>query len=130
MRTDDDGAVLERAAARARGRPEYLGRAFAVYQETERMTETTLREYLGVALADWPRLALCLRPRAEGFVKDVTEIADEFRIDRGVLAAVIRRVDAVEAVRRREQPGQAGTLLAARTRKQKRRPRRSEGGRP
>ena len=33
------------------------------------------------------------------------------------IAALVRRVDAVEVVRRREEPGGAGSLLAARTRK-------------
>jgi hypothetical protein len=98
----------------------------AVYQDLEGMTQTRLREHLGVAEDDWPRLELCLRPRPEAFLKDVTQIANGFGIDRGVLAAVIRRVDAVEVIHRREQPGQAGTLLAARTRKRKRRPGRSE----
>ncbi len=126
MKPDNEAAILRQAAARARARPEFLGRVLAVYQDIERMTETRLREHLGVTVANWPRLGLCLRPRAEAFLKDVTQIAEEFGIDRGVLAAVIRRVDAVEIIQRREQPGRAGTLLAARTRKRKRRPGRSE----
>lgn len=126
MKTDDEAAILRRAAARARARPEFLARVLAVYQDIEGMTEAQLREHLGVTEANWPRLELCLRPRAEVFLKDVTQIAQGFEIDRGVLAAVIRRVDAVEIVQRRDQPGRAGTLLAARTRKRKRRSGRSE----
>lgn len=126
MKSDDEAAVLRRAAARARTRPEFMARVLAAYQDIEGMTETRLREYLDVAEANWPRLELCLRPRAEAFLKDVTQIAQGFGIDRGKLAAVIRRVDAVETVQRREQPGRAGTLLAARTRKRKRRPGKSE----
>jgi hypothetical protein len=99
----------------------------AVYQDIERMSETRLREHLGVTVANWPRLELCLRPRAEAFLKDATQIAEEFGIDRGVLSAIIRRVDAVETIQRRAQPGRAGTLLAARTRKRKHRPGRPEG---
>ena len=126
MKSDQEAAVLRRAAARARARPEFLARVLAVYLDIEDMTDTRLREHLGITEANWPRLELCLRPRAEAFLKDVTQIAQGFGIDRGVLAAVIRRVDAVEIVQRREQPGRAGTLLAARTRKRKRRRGRSE----
>lgn len=125
MKPDHETAILRRAAARARTRPEFMARVLAVYQDIESMTEAHLREHLGVTEANWPRLELCLRPRAEAFLKDVTQIAQGFGIDRGELAAVIRRVDAVETVQLRDQPGQAGTLLAARTRKRK--PRR---GRP
>jgi hypothetical protein len=98
-----------------------MARVLAVYQDIEGMTETRLREHLGLTDLNWPRLELCLRPRAEAFLKDVTQIAQGFGIDRGVLAAVIRRVDAVDTIQRRQQPGRAGTLLAARTRKGKRR---------
>jgi hypothetical protein len=126
VKPDHEAAILRRAAARARARPEYMARVLAAYQDTEGMTEARLREYLGMTEANWPRLELCLRPRAEAFLKDVTQIAQGFGIDRGVLAAVIRRVDAVETVQLRDQPGRAGTLLAARTRKRKRRRGRSE----
>jgi hypothetical protein len=125
MKPDHETAILRRAAGRARTRPEFMARVLAVYLDIESMTEARLREHLGITEANWPRLELCLRPRAEAFLKDVTQIAQGFGIDRGVLAAVIRRVDAVETVQLRDQPGQAGTLLAARTRKPK--PRR---GRP
>lgn len=127
MKSDNNDALLQRVAARARTRPEFMARVLAVYLDMEGMTQTRLREHLGMSENDWPRFELCLRPRMEAFLKDVTQIADEFGIDRGVLAAVIRRVDAVEVIHRREKPGQAGTLLAARTRKRKRRPGRSEG---
>jgi len=122
VKPDNEAAVLRRAAARARTRPEFLGRVLATYQHIEGITETRLRKHLVVSVANWPRLELCLRPRPEAFLKDVTQIAQGFGIDRAMLAAVIRRVDAVEIIQRREQPGQAGTLLAARARKQKRRP--------
>ena len=125
MKPDNEAAILQRAAIRARTRQEFMARVLAVYQDIEGMTEARLREHLGVSEANWSRLELCLQPRAEAFLKDVTQIAQGFGIDRGVLAAIIRRVDAVEIVQLREQPGRAGTLLAARTRKRK--PRR---GRP
>lgn len=121
MKPDHETAILLRAAARALTRPEFMARVLAAYQDIEDMTEARLREHLGVTEANWPRLELCLRPRAESFLKDVTQIAQGFGIDCGVLAAVIRHVDAVETVQLRDQPGRVGTLLAARTRKGKRR---------
>src|SRR5947209_2229398 len=85
----------------------------------ESVSEDGLREQLRVAADDWPRLQLCLRPRPDEFLPDVTQIAREFGIDRAALAAVVRRVEAVEVVREQPQPGEAGSLLAARTRKRK-----------
>jgi hypothetical protein len=126
VKPDHETAILRRAAARARTRPEFMARVLAVYQDIEGMTESRLRQHLGVTDANWPRLELCLRPRAEAFLKDVTQIAQGFGIDRGVLAAVIRRADAVETVQLRDRPGRAGTLLAARTRKRKSRRGRTE----
>jgi hypothetical protein len=92
----------------------------ARYEKLEAIREESLREKLRVAAEDWPRLQLCLRPRFDMFLPDVTQIAQAFGIDRAALAAIIRLVDAVEVVQKREQPGDPGTLLAARTRKSKR----------
>jgi hypothetical protein len=89
----------------------------ARYEDLESLTEERMREQLGVSADDWPRLQLCLRPRADTFLLEVTQIAQAFGLDRGTLAAILRRVDAVEVVRTREEPGQLGSLLAARTRK-------------
>jgi hypothetical protein len=117
VKPDDAARLLDRAAARARTRPAFLGWVLARYEDLESMQGGRLRELLGVPAGEWPRLQVCLRPRGDAFLQDVTQIASAFRIDRGMLAAVIRRVDAVEAVRAQEQPGRAGSLLAARTRK-------------
>ena len=117
MKPDDAALLLHRAAGRARTRTAFLGWVLARYGDLESLEEDRLREQLGVSAEDWPRLQLCLRPRAEAFLQDVTQIASAFDIDRGTLAALIRRVDAVEAVQTQEQPGRPGSLLAARTRK-------------
>jgi hypothetical protein len=119
-------ALLRQAAERASSRPEFLAQVLALYQEIEGMTESHLREQLGITEANWPRLQLCLRPRTDSFLKDVTQIAKAFGIDRATLASIIRRVDAVGSYQKREQPGHSGTLLAARTRKRKQRPGNSE----
>lgn len=125
MRTDDE--LLRHAADRALKREEYLGWVLTAYQKAEDWSEAKVRKYLGVTEANWSRLALCLRPRPETFLKDVTQIAETFGIDRGVLAALIRRVDAVEVIQKRSELGRAGTMLAARTRKEKNRSDKPEG---
>ncbi len=117
MKPDDAARVLDRAAERARTRPAFLGWVLARYEDLESLPGDRLREQLGVSAADWPRLQLCLRPRGDVFLQDVTQIASAFGINRGTLAALVRRVDAVEAVQAQEQPGRTGSLLAARSRK-------------
>lgn len=114
--------LLRHAADRARMRPAFLGWVLAQYGRLESLSEADLRERLRIGAEDWPRFQLCLRPRAEEFLPDVTQIAKEFGIDRAALAAVVRQVEAVEVIREQEQPGEAGSLLAARTRKRKRPP--------
>jgi hypothetical protein len=116
---EDNASLLRRAADRARARQEFLGWVLARCEGIEGMAEESVRTQLGVSLPDWLRLQVCLRPRPEAFLQDVTQIAGAFNLDRAALAAVIRRVEAVESVRSRAQPGGAGSLLAARTRKQK-----------
>lgn len=127
MKPDDASTLLRRAARRARARPEFLGWVLARYEDLEEIGGASLRERLRVPAEDWPRLQLCLRPRADAFLPDLTQIARAFGIDTSALAAVIRRVDAVEAVRTRAQPGRPGSLLAARTRKRKRPPPKPDG---
>lgn len=117
MTPDDSERLFRLAGDRAATRLRFLSWVLARYEEIESLGPGGLRERLGASEEAWTRLRLCLRPRPEAFLADVTRIASAFGIDRAALAAVVRRVDAVEAVRAREQPGQAGSLLAARTRK-------------
>ncbi|MCS6897941.1 MAG: hypothetical protein NZM29_08215 [Nitrospira sp.] len=121
MNPAQDADLLARAVIRARQRPEFMAQVLAIYQDMKAMTETQLRCYLGVKENDWPRLQLCLRPRADVFLKDVTQIAHHFGIDRSALAAILRHVDAVSVLQERNRAGSTGTLLAARTRKSRRR---------
>ncbi len=119
MNADDEGVLLRRAAERASSRPEFLAWTFARYEDLEAVRDDRLQAQLGVAADHWPRLKLCLRPRADTFLHDLTQIAAAFGIDRADLAAVIRRIDAVEVLRASERPGAAGNLLAARSRRKK-----------
>jgi hypothetical protein len=113
---DGSDPLLRTAVERARIRPTFLGWVLAEYERLEGISEEQFRERLCVAAGDWLRLQLCLRPRAEEFLPDVTQIATEFGLDRAALAMIVRRVDAVEVVRTQEQPNEAGSMLAARTR--------------
>jgi hypothetical protein len=129
VKPEEQASLLQSAAARAVMRPEFLGWVFARYAELEKQDDDVLRREWRVSTNDWSRLQLCLRPRAEAFLQDVTQIAAAFDLDRGALAAIVRRVDAVEVLRMNEQPGAAGSLLAARTRtKKKRGPSKRKGG--
>ncbi len=121
MTPEEQARLLQHAAARATTRPEFLGWVLARYAELEKMGDDVLRQQWLVSTSDWPRVQLCLRPRAEAFLQDVTQIANEFHLDRGALAAIVRRVDAVAVLQANEQPGAAGSLLAARTRKKRKR---------
>lgn len=121
MKPGEQARLLQSASARAITRPEFLGWIFARYAELEKLDGDLLRREWRVSTNDWCRLQLCLRPRPEAFLQDVTQIATAFDLDRGVLAAILRRVDAVEVLRTNKQPGAPGSLLAARTRKKKKR---------
>lgn len=117
MNPDRSDILLRTAVERARARPAFLGWVLAEYGRLDGLSEAQLRDRLGVTMEHWPRLQLCLRPRPEEFLTDVTQVATEFGLDRSALAAVVRRVDAVEVIRTQEQPSEAGSMLAARTRK-------------
>ena len=117
MNPDRANSLLGMAAERARGRPAFLGSVLADYERLEGLSGEQLRDRLGVGAEHWPQLQLCLRPRAEEFLPDVTQIATEFGLDRAALATIVRRVEAVEVIRTQEEPSEAGNMLAARTRK-------------
>jgi hypothetical protein len=116
-----DERLLDYAAQRAKARPDYLGWVLARYIERERISEAELATRLGSAPDDLPRLALCLRPRAEHFADDVRQISTKLRIDTTALAGIVRLVESLEtlAVTNPATPAaEAGLLMAARARKQ------------
>ena len=111
-------ATLVRAAQRASARTEYLGWILARYQQIEKCSEPELAKKLGGSAADFPRIALCLRPRSKHFAIDVSEISRKFGLDSLELAAVVRLVEAVEALQVVPPlAGDVGILMAARARK-------------
>jgi hypothetical protein len=90
---------------------------FARYEDLQRYDSSHLRKTLGVSAADWPRLALCLRPREDNFAADIRAIASRFRCDASVLANIVRLSEAGDVMRRGEtQAEHPGLLIAARKR--------------
>jgi hypothetical protein len=90
---------------------------FARYEELEDYDAPYLRQTLRVSAADWPKLALCLRPREDNFAGDIRAIASRFRCDASVLANVVRLSEAGDVMRRGEtEANHPGLLIAARKR--------------
>jgi hypothetical protein len=115
--------LLDYAAQRAKARPDYLGWVLARHIERERISEGDLATRLGCAPNDLPRLALCLRPRAEHFADDIRQISTKFHIDATALAAIVRLVESLETLAATNSTvlsAEAGLLMAARTRRQPR----------
>jgi hypothetical protein len=115
--------LLEYAAHRAKSRPEYLGWILTRYIEQEHISEAELATRLGIISQDFLRLALCLRPRAEHFADDIRQISTKFHIDATALAGIVRLVESLEtlaATNPARLSAEAGLLMAARARKQRR----------
>jgi hypothetical protein len=113
--------LLAYAAHRAKANPDYLGWVLARYVEQEHITEGDLAQHLGIASHDLPRLALCLRPRADHFAADVRQISAKFNIAPATLATVVGLVESVVALAAKdagEGSADSGLLMAARPRKQ------------
>ena len=118
-----DDRVLAHAAGRAKAHPHYLGWVLARYRELEKLSERELVEALGATSPDVPRLSLCLRPRTDHFAADIEQISIKFNLDAVALAKIVRFVESIEAMTPPETgtvSGEAGLLMAARTRKKPR----------
>lgn len=117
-RGSDD--LVRRAAARAAEREGFVAAALAVYQELYGMDEEKLAAFLGGAPDDLPRLALCRRPAPDAapavFRAGVERIAAYAGVRAPALAALLREVDAVGALRGAGGDAAPGTLMAARDR--------------
>lgn len=117
--------ILAHAAKRAKSHPRYLGSILAAYMAIEKTSERNLARLLGISAFDLSRLGLCLRPRPDRFAGDIEEIAAKFSLESTVLAKVVRLVESVHALAlstSRVASANAGVLLAARSRKKKRKP--------
>ena len=112
---------LKRAAHRSSEHSWTLGAALDEYCRTEGLTREQLSLLLGcnTELLAW--LSLCRKPRFDHFADDIARIAERFQIDATKLAQMMRRVDAISALRRTIDTDEAGPLLlAARDRDKKR----------
>ena len=92
-----DGDLLAWAAARAGEWPHLFASIISQYLEIEGIGEEDLCYRLGCDLDTLNRLRLCGRPDHDpsAFTLDVQRVADKFHIDAGVLAAIVREVDAI-----------------------------------
>lgn len=93
----------------------FLASALEDYVCSEQVDDTSLAMSLGCSLEALDSLRLCRRPRPEPtlFRRDTDRIASRFAVNAEVLAQIVRRSNAVRAMRRgnSEQPG---LLMAAR----------------
>jgi hypothetical protein len=111
-------SALPALAHRVRQDPFFLASALAIYAESEAMDDQQLAKQLGCTVDTLAPVRLCRRPRAEPplFRQDVEMIAARFGLHADVLAAAVRRADAITALRREAEGGQ-GALIAARDRR-------------
>lgn len=124
-----DAKILAHAVERAKNHPGYLGWIFARYMAIEKISEHGLLRLLGSSVLDLSRLGLCLRPRQDHFANDIEQIAAKFNLESAALANVVRLVESVHAMETltsQTVSADSGVLMAARARKQKRRPKNKE----
>lgn len=95
------GKRLSAFALRVGADAYFLAEAFEVYADSEQLDDRGLATMLGCEVADLEALRLCRRPRVESdsFRRDVKSISERFDLDPAVLAQVLRRADAVAALR-------------------------------
>jgi hypothetical protein len=91
-----EGTLLARAADYAASRPHLLSWVLARYGEINGLSEEEVREMLGCDRDTYNHLRLCGRPDPDpaGFVIDVQRVAEKLGVDAGLLAAIVRDVDA------------------------------------
>lgn len=114
--------MSERIAALARRverDPFFLAAALRDYARSEGLDEPALAVLLACPVGTLAPLGLCRRPRPDPplFRQDVDRIAACFAVRADRLAEVVRRADALAALRR-EATSEQGTLMAARDREE------------
>jgi hypothetical protein len=110
--------LLEQLARRCEAHEWTLGAVFGRYCNVEHQTPESLASHFGCSLETLRWIAVCRRPRGDQFADDVRAVAERFNVSATKLAAIVRRVEAVDALRR---PGAGDRddeqmLLAARDR--------------
>lgn len=108
---------IDALARRVQKDPFFLASALADYAESEGLNAQGLASRLGCSPEFLSPLGLCCRPRREPafFRQDVEQITSRFGLKSTVLAEVVRRSDALSALRR-GKTSETGLLMAARDR--------------
>jgi len=106
-------------ARRAQADPFFLAWALKEYASDEGLDEPGLATLLGCPVETLGPLGLCRRPRPapSRFHQDVDQIAARFGVKAAVLAEIVRRADALAAMRRHIE-SERGLLMAARDREE------------
>ena len=110
----DSRDLLAQAAERASSDPFFLGYALRAYRQAQEMDVEELSGWLGCPPGDLPRLALCRCPAPDRFQDDLQRLSHRFGLRTDRLAALLRQVEFLEALRLQPQPTSTGLLLAAR----------------
>jgi hypothetical protein len=90
---------IDALARRLREDPFFLAAPLDEYARGEQLDRIELAGVLACAPETLGPLGLCRRPRPESFWSDIERIAERFGIVPETLAAVIRRADALVALR-------------------------------
>lgn len=110
---------IPRAAALSASHSWSLGAVFAEYSRLEGRTLDEVAATLGCNMDTLGWLSLCRRPSSERFSEDLQVIVKRFPVDTIRLSEIIRRVAAIEALRKGKTSADDTTeslLLAARDR--------------
>ena len=113
---------LDELARRMHADPFFLASALTAYARSEGLDEAALAARLGCPAGTLTMLRLCRRPQAGArFGREIATIAGRFSVSAELLASIVRRADALEAMRDVDATGipgagDRGTLIAARDR--------------
>lgn len=109
--------LLERAAERARERPDFLASDLEAYRAARDLSRDRLAHELGIGRDVLPSLELCSTPRRDrSFAKDIAALAGHVKARPAALASIVRFADGLHWIRRAPALRQAGLLAAARDR--------------
>lgn len=109
--------LLALAAERAADRPRYFAWVLRRYADAESLSPEALADRLNMTPDGLVGLSLCFRPRAETFAADLKAVAIRYGADLGILAGLVRQVEALDALAEgRPASAERGWLLAARQR--------------
>lgn len=91
---------IDGLACRVRHDSLFLASALWDYARSEVLDQQRLAARLDCTPETLGRLALCRRPRGDSLIEDIERIAYRFQIHADVLLEIVRRADALGALRR------------------------------